>query len=77
MMYLPQNERKSCNYIEIFDENGSYIRCPKVGGMVKYRYNGGLYLYKVVDFRNGNWNSDWLNDGDWINPIIEFVSKVE
>lgn len=77
MAMLPKKEREGKNYIEIFNEQGCYIDCPEVGGMVKYRYEGNLYWYKVVGFKNESRNKDWLFRGDWINPIIEFISKVE
>lgn len=77
MAMLPKKEREEKNYIEIFNEQGCYIDCPEVGGMVKYRYEGNLYWYKVVGFKNESRNKDWLFRGDWINPIIEFISKVE
>lgn len=76
MAMLPKKEREGKNYIEIFDKEGNYIVCPDVGGVVKYRYKGSLYIYKIVGFKNESRNKDWLHYGDWINPVIEFVSKV-
>lgn len=73
---IPRSEWGGKDYIEIFDEDGRYIDCPNIGGLVKYRYKGSLYLYKIVDFKNERRNKDWLHYGDWINPVIEFVSKV-
>lgn len=73
---IPKKEREGKNYIEIFDKEDNYIDCPNIGGLVKYRYKGSLYLYKIVGFKNESRNKDWLYYGDWINPVIEFVSKV-
>lgn len=73
-----KQERKSraFNHIVIFDENGDYISCPKIGGIVTYCHNGKLYKYKIVGFKNDSPNRDWLFYGDWINPIIEFVEAL-
>lgn len=77
MAMLPVKERKTVGYIDIFDENDNYIDCPKIGGMVKYRYKGNLYLYKIVDFQNESRDRDWIFDTDYIHPIIEFVKKLK
>ena len=74
---ISKKERESNvgRFIVIFDENGRYITCPKLGEYVTIKNNGELYLYKIVGFKNSNPNSDWLYDDDWINPIVEFVKK--
>lgn len=75
MAMIPKEERESKenSYIVIFDKDGKYIDCPNVGGMVTVYYYGKLYLYKVIGFKNDSRYRDWLYDGDWINPIVEFV----
>lgn len=75
MAMIPKNERDSIGkkYIVIFDKDGEYIKCPKIGELVTVYYWGKLYLYKVIDFQNESRYRDWLYEGDWINPIIEFV----
>jgi len=63
--------------IEIFDENRQYIDCPSIGGFVVYNFKGQRFKYKVVGFDNASRDSDWLYSTDYINPIIEFVSKIK
>lgn len=78
MAMIPKDERESKDkrYIVIFDKGGEYIDCPKVGGLVTVYYYGKLYLYKVIDFKNDSRCGDWLFDGDWKNPIVEFVKAL-
>lgn len=75
---IPKKERGNGErrYIIIFDKDGNYIDCPNEGGFVTVYHFGKLYLYKVVGFENESRNRDWLFDGDWINPIVEFVKPL-
>lgn len=72
---IKSKEWDEFNLIMCFDDNGSYINCPKIGGEVIYRIQGVDYIYKVVGFDNDNQSSDWLYSSDYINPIIQFVRK--
>lgn len=65
------------SFIEIFDENGRYIDCPCVGGEVVYNSKGQRYLYRIVGFENESRNRDWLYDMDYINPVVEYLRKLE
>lgn len=78
MAMIPKEERENGErrYIIIFDKDGNYIDCPNVGGFVIVYHYGKLYLYKVVRFENESRNRDWLFDGDWIHPIVEFVKPL-
>ena len=77
MVYTLKEERNSTDGIVVFDKDGCYISCPKIGGVVKYRCKGDLYSYRVVGFDNDSPYKDWLFESDRIYPIIEFISKVE
>ena len=72
---LPKSELPKKSFIEIFDEDGRYISCPNKGGEVIYNDRGIRYRYQVVGFDNDSRNRDWLYDGDWINPIVEYIGK--
>lgn len=74
---LPKDKLHEHQFIEIFDSDGSYINCPGIGGEVIFNDHGRRYRYRVVDFKNDSANADWLYDGDWINPIVEYVGKVK
>lgn len=76
MAFVPKEERDKSWYIEIFDEKGEYINCPKIGGVVVCNFCGVRYQYVIVDFKNSNRYSDWLYDNDYINPVCEFVKKL-
>ena len=65
------------SFIEIFDADGRYIKCPDVGGTVIYNDKGRRFLYEVIGFDNDSPNSDWLYDDDWINPIVRYVGKLK
>ena len=65
------------SFIEIFDADGSYINCPGIGGTVIYNDKGRRYLYEVIGFDNNSRDSDWLYEGDWINPIVRYVEKLK
>ena len=73
---LSKDELLNHSFIEIFDERGSYIDCPPVGGTVIYNIKGKKYLYEVVGFKNESRSRDWLYDTDYINPIIRFVKPI-
>lgn len=75
--YIRKDELSEYNYIEIFDADGKYIECPKVGGQVIYSVHGKKYIYKVIGFRNESSYSDWRYSSDYINPIIEFVKPLK
>ena len=77
MAMIPKAERKEYSFIEIFDANGKYVACPSVGGEVILNNKGERYVYEVVGFKNDSPMSDWLYDGDWINPIIEYLRKAD
>lgn len=72
---LPEYAREGKTFIEIFDEKGHYITCPSVGGEVTLNCKGRLYRYVIVGFENESPNKDWLQDSDYINPIIEYLGK--
>lgn len=74
---LPKDKLAERSFIEIFDKNNRYINCPGIGGTVIYNNKGRRYLYEIVGFKNESRNSDWLYDGDWINPIVRYVGKVK
>ena len=74
---LPKDKLSQKSFIEIFDKDGQYIVCPPVGGEVVYNNKGKRFLYRIVDFDNESPNRDWLYDSDWINPIVEFIEKIE
>jgi hypothetical protein len=74
---LSKDELAGKSFIEIFDKSGSYINCPGIGGTVIYNNKGRHYLYEIVGFKNESRYSDWLYDGDWINPIVRYVGKVK
>lgn len=65
------------SFIEIFDADGIYINCPGIGGTVIYNNKGRRYLYEVIEFDNNSRDSDWLYEGDWINPIVRYVKKLQ
>ena len=74
---LGTQHRDEHPHLECFDEKGKYINCPPIGGEVTYYDKGNRYVYRIVDFDNESRDRDWLYDGDWINPICEFVRKIE
>lgn len=74
---IPKKERAEKSFIEIFDENDHYINCPGIGGTVIYNNKGKRYLYEIIGFDNASRYSDWLYDGDWINPIVRYVRKLK
>lgn len=74
---LPKDRLAEKSFIEIFDAEGRYVNCPGIGGEVIYNDHGRRYRYRVIGFENESPNKDWLYDGDWINPIVEYVGKVE
>lgn len=65
------------SFIEIFDKNNRYIKCPGIGGTVNYNNKGRRYLYEIIGFDNDSRNRDWLYDSDYINPIVRYVGKVK
>lgn len=74
---LPKSRLAEKSFIEIFDADGRYIKCPDVGGTVIYNDKGRRFLYEVIGFDNDSPNSDWLYDDDWINPIVRYVGKLK
>lgn len=72
---LSKDELAEKSFIEIFDKSGCYINCPGIGGTVVYNNKGRRYLYEIIGFKNESRYSDWLYDGDWINPIVRYVGK--
>ena len=74
---LSKTDLAKYSFIEIFDADGSYINCPGIGGTVIYNDKGQRYLYEVIGFDNNSRDSDWLYDGDWINPIVRYVEKLK
>lgn len=73
---LPTRALSNNSFVEIFDEDGRYINCPSIGGTVVYNIKGKRYIYEVIGFKNESRYRDWLNDTDYINPIIRFVKPV-
>ena len=63
-------------FIEIFNDKGRYVECPKIGGTVVYNIKGTKYIYRVIGFKNESRNRDWLYNSDYIHPIIEFVKPL-
>lgn len=74
---LPKETLHEKSFIEIFGENGCYINCPGIGGEVIYNDRGKRYRYRVIGFDNDSPNKDWLYVDDWINPIVEYVGKIQ
>lgn len=72
-----KDELSQKSFIEIFDKDGRYIECPPVGGEVVYNNKGQRFLYRIIDFDNDSRNKDWLYDSDYINPVVEFIEKIE
>ena len=63
-------------FVECFDNEGNYIYPIDVGMDVIYYVKGKRYVYTIVGFDNDRQDKDWLNDTDYINPIIEFKKKL-
>lgn len=74
---LSKDELAEKSFIEIFDRDGRYINCPGIGGTIIYNNKGKRYMYEIIGFDNASRCSDWLYDGDWINPIVRYVSKLK
>lgn len=74
-LYIAKEDLPYREYIEIFDGNGKYIKCPAIGGKVVVVSNGKRYNYTIIGFRNDSSISDWMNAYDWIDPIVEYDSK--
>jgi len=74
---LSKEELPKYAFIEIFDTNGNYIACPEIGGVVIFNHKGQRFKYRVVGFKNESRNRDWLYDTDYINPVIEYLCKID
>lgn len=74
---LPKERAKKSSFIECFNKYGKYIDCPGVGGKVIYNDKGKRYEYKIIGFENESRNRDWLYDTDYINPVVEYLRKIE
>lgn len=72
---LPKDRLAEKSFIEIFDADGYYIKCPGIGGTVIYNDKGRRFLYEVIGFDNDPPSRDWLYHDDWINPIVRYVGK--
>ena len=72
---LSKEELAKESFIEIFNEDDCYIICPDIGGTIIYNNKGKRYLYEIIGFDNASRCSDWLYEGDWINPIVRYVMK--
>ena len=64
------------SFIEIFDTNGRYIKCPGIGGKVIFNNRGSRYVYEIIGFKNESRYRDWLYDSDYINPVVRYVAKI-
>ena len=42
-----------------------------------YNDKGKRYEYKIIGFENESRNRDWLYDTDYINPVVEYLRKIE
>lgn len=74
---LSKKELANYSFIEIFDKNGRYVDCPRIGGEVIYNHKSQRFKYLIIGFKNEPRNRDWLYDTDYINPVVEFLEKIE